>query len=129
MLNNYITMNNTELSSVDKGVIRQIVLETMETMLELQLRAVRQIQGTEELPPPVRLKRGLRKTSLVSLSIQLITDEGRPLHVDEIVELILQRFGRVTDKDAIAGGLSKKAGAEDVIKRCAKNTYGLIERD
>ncbi len=96
-------------------------------MLELQLRAVRQLQGTEEMPPPVRVKRGLRKNSLTELSIRLITEQARPLHVDEIVQLLVQRFGRVTDKDAISGGLSKKANAQDVVRRTARNTYGLIE--
>jgi len=115
--------------SIDRNEVRQIVLETIETMLELQLRAVRQIQGSEELPPPVRIKRGLRKNSLVDLSIKLIQEEGHALHVDEIVVLILQRFGRVTDKDAIAGGLSKKNKDNEIVKRCARNTYGLIDRD
>lgn len=113
----------------DQTTTREIILDTIETMLELQLRAIRQMKGAEAPPPPVRLKRGLRKNSLVDLSVRLIQDEGRPLHVDEIVQLILQRYGRVTDKDAIAGGLSKKVNAKEQLKRCGKNTYGLLERD
>ena len=61
-----------------KEDVREIVLETLAASLELQLRAVRQLMGTEAMPPPVKIRRGLRKESLVSLSAQLIREEGRP---------------------------------------------------
>lgn len=74
---------------IGRNEVRQIFLKTIEAMLELQLRAACQIQGSEELPPPVRIKRGLHKNSLVDLSVKLIQEEGHALHVDEIVVLIL----------------------------------------
>lgn len=108
---------------------RELILETLETLLELQLRAVRQLRGTEEMPPPVRLKRGLRKNSLVSLSIQLLEDSGIPLHVDDLVKLLVQKHNRVTDKDALAGALSRKVQEGEKLKKCGRNIYGLAGRD
>ena len=65
--------------------VRELVLDVLEASLELQLRAVRQLRGTEPMPPPVRLRRALRKQSLVDLSLQILQDERRPLHVSELV--------------------------------------------
>lgn len=108
---------------------RELILETIETLLELQLRAVRQLRGTEEMPPPVRLKRGLRKNSLVSLTIQVLEDHGKPLHINEIVRQLTQNYSRVTDKDALSGALSRPAKEEDKIKKCGRNIFGLVGRD
>jgi len=89
--------------------IRKIVFQTMETHLELQLRAIRQMIGTEELPPPVRIKRGLRKDSLVDLSVKILEDAGEPLHLNQIGKTLMEKYGRVADRDSLASSLGKKA--------------------
>ena len=89
--------------------IRKIIFQTMETHLELQLRAIRQMIGTEELPPPVRIKRGLRKDSLVDLSVKILEDAGEPLHLSQISKALMEKYGRVADRDSLASSLGKKA--------------------
>ena len=107
--------------------VRKIVLQSIEAMLELQLRAVRQLIGTEELPPPVRVRRGLRKKSLTDLGAEVIKDAGKPLHVDDIVRLLVSRYGRVTDRDALSSSIGKLAKQGVVFESIGKGVFGLLE--
>lgn len=106
--------------------VKELILEIMETSLELQLRAVRQLRGTEAMPPPVRVRRGLRKESLVELSVRILEEAGKPLHVAEISKRLAQKFGRVTDKDSLHSSLGKKASLGMTIEKCGKGVFGLL---
>ena len=53
----------------------------------------------EEIAVNVIQRRGRKRKSLVDLSVELLTDEQRSVHVDELVELLMDRYGRVTDRD------------------------------
>ena len=110
---------------------RKRVLEILETVLELQLRSVRQLLNRKEdtddaLPLPRR--RGRRRKSLVDLVVELLTEEKGALHVDALVELLRQRYGRVTERDALSSALSKKAGPEGVIVRVQPATFALRQQ-
>lgn len=108
--------------------IRKIVFETLETHLELQLRAIRQMIGTEELPPPVRIKRGLRKDSLVDLSVRVLEDEGGPMHVEQIREELLKKFGRVTERDSLQSSLGKKAKSGELFAMKGDGVFELMRK-
>jgi len=88
---------------------RELILETMETVLELELRAVRQALGTDEPQAGAARQRGKKRKSLTDLSVELLTGEQRPLHVDELVDLLREHYGRVTDRDSLSSALAKKA--------------------
>ncbi|MEA1992172.1 MAG: hypothetical protein U9N58_08270, partial [Thermodesulfobacteriota bacterium] len=60
----------------------------METVVELELRAIRQALGTEGPQVGAVLQRGRKRKSLTDLSVELLADEQRPLHVDELVDLL-----------------------------------------
>lgn len=108
---------------------KKLVLEIMETILELQLRSVRQLldrndEDTLALPQ----RRGRRRKSLVDLVVELLTQEKRALHVDTLVELLTQRYGRVTARDALSSALSKQAGQDGVVVRVEPATFALREQ-
>ena len=107
--------------------VKELIYDVLEASLELQLRAVRQLRGTESMPPPVRVRRGLRKESLVELSVRILEEAGKPLHVAEISKLLTQKFGRVTDKDSLHSSLGKKASLGLTIKKCGKGVFGLLK--
>ena len=107
---------------------RKLVLEVMETILELQLRSVRQLLNRKEDTLASPRRRGRRRKSLVDLVVELLTAEKRPLHVDTLVELLTQRYGRVTQRDALSSALSKKAGQEGVVVRVEPATFALREQ-
>ena len=105
---------------------RKVVLEAIETMLELQLRSVRTMLNKEEVTVKVVQRRGRKRKSLVDLSVELLTDKQHPVHVDELVELLLERYGRVTDRDSLSSALAKKAKQGILVRRVSSATYELI---
>ena len=106
---------------------RKLILETMETVLEVQLASIRRILGKEETQVSVVQRRGRKRKSLADLSIELLTEKQRPVHVDELVELLMDHYGRVTDRDSLSSALAKKAKQGGIIRRVSPATFELIE--
>lgn len=90
---------------------KEILLEVLEFQLDYQLRAVRQLRGKTDTEAGLPPRRGERRQSLVDLSAQILTEERKSLHVDELVQLLQRRSGRLTDRDALSSALAKKARA------------------
>jgi len=106
---------------------RKVVLETLETVLELQLRSVRQALGKEEPEVgSVRLK-GRRRKSLIDFCVRILTDEQRPVHVDELVENLRKQYGRVTDRDSLSSALAKKAKQGILVHRVSPATFEILK--
>jgi len=101
----------------------------METVLELGLRSVRQALGEEDVSTVRVRKKGARSQSIVSQSVQILTEEQCALHVNSIVELLRERFGRVTDRDAVSSALAKKARQGVLLCQAAPATFGLLEEE
>lgn len=109
---------------------RQLILETMETMLKVQLNSVSQLLGREEKETlqPVRRRERKRKY-MADLVVEILTSEQRPMHVDELVELLRQRFGRLTDRDSLSSALAKKAKQGLLVRRVTPATFSLRKDD
>jgi hypothetical protein len=99
----------------------------LELQLEYQLRAIRQLQGKPETEPVLAPRRGRRPQSLVDLSVQILTEEHRPLHVDDLVQLLQKRFGRLTDRDALSSALAKKARRGILLRQSGPATFCLLD--
>ncbi len=106
---------------------KEILLQVLELQLEYQLRAIRQLRGKPEAEPVLKPRRGRRRQSLVDLSIQILTEERKPLHVDDLVHLLQKRFGRLTDRDALSSALAKKARAGIIFRQTAPATFALMD--
>lgn len=104
---------------------KKLILETIETSLELQLRSIRQLLGKTHIPKEAIRRKGVRRKSLMDLCVDLLTDEARPVHVDELVDLLRDRFGRVTDRDSISSALAKKDKQKLLVKKVAPATFTL----
>lgn len=94
---------------MEKDETEDTVLRVMETVLELELKAVRQALGEEDIPSSRRRKRGARSQSIVNQCVETLTDNKAPMHVSELVERLRERFGRVTDRDTVSSSLAKKS--------------------
>ena len=102
---------------------RQLILETIETFLEIQLRSVRQILGRKERArEPIR-RRGRKRKSLVDLSVEILTEEQRPVHIDQLVDFLRLRHGRTTDRDSLSSTLAKKAKQGVLVSRVAPAVF------
>ena len=106
---------------------KKILLEVLEFQLEYQLRAVRQLLGKSDAEAVFPPRRGRRRRSLVDLSAQILTEERKSLHVDELVQLLQKRFGRLTDRDALSSALAKKVRAGIIFQQTAPATFALID--
>ena len=110
---------------MEKEEDRRLILETMETLLTLQLRSVRQLLNKDETSLKSIPRRGVRRQSLVDLAVQILASEQHPIHVDDLVELLRQRCGRVTDRDSLSSALAKKARQGILVHRIAPATFAL----
>ena len=105
---------------------KQLILETMETVLELELRSIRRALGKDEPQGGVKRLKGRRRKSLVDLCVKILTDEQRSVHIDELIELLRQRYGRVTDRDSLSSALAKKAKQGVFVRRVSPATFELL---
>jgi len=110
-----------------KEDVKEVLLQVLELQLDYQLRAIRQLQGKSETEPVLALRRGRRRQSLVDLSIQILTEEQKPLHVNDLVRLLQQRFGRLADRDTLSSALAKKARRGILLRQSAPATFTLID--
>jgi len=111
---------------MEKDDFKQVLLQVMEIQLEYQLRAIRQLQGKPDTEPIMAPRRGRRRQSLVDLSIKILTEEGKPLHVNELARLMQQRFGRLADRDTLSSALAKKARRGILLRQSAPATFTVI---
>jgi hypothetical protein len=107
--------------------LKDVLLQVLELQLEYQLRAIRQLRGKAETEPALAPRRGRRRQSLVDLSVQILTEQRRPLHVDDLVQLLQKRFGRLTDRDALSSALAKKARRGMLLRQSGPATFALID--
>jgi hypothetical protein len=105
---------------------KRFVLEVLETLLELQLKSIRQLLGKGE-PPPAGRFRGRKRKSLIDFCVKILTEEHRPIHVDDLVTMLRDRYGRVTDRDSLSSALTKKAKQGVLVRRVAPATFELLE--
>jgi hypothetical protein len=104
-------------------------LQVLELQLEYQLRAIRQLRGKPPTEPALAPRRGRRRQSLVDLSVQILTEQRRPLHVDDLVQLLQKRFGRLTDRDALSSALAKKVRRGILLRQSAPATFSLLDSE
>lgn len=113
---------------MNKEEVRETILQTLHAALNLQLRAVRQLLDEEELPPMRLRSKGRRRQSLVDLSLNILTEKQRPMHVNEIVQELQKNYGRITDRDTISSALAKKARKGILLRQCAPATFEALEQ-
>lgn len=114
---------------MDRDEVRKIVLETLETYTDLQIRAVQELkgkvpEGRETLP-----RRGRRRQSLVDMSVEILTEQEGALHVSDLVEELRTRYGRLTDRDSLSSALAKKARSGVLFRQTAPATFGLLDAE
>jgi hypothetical protein len=112
---------------MEKEDIKQVLLQILEIQLEYQLRAIRQLQGKPDDEPILTPKRGRRRQSIVDLCLKILTEEGKPLHVNELAQRLQQRFGRFTDRDTLSSALAKKTRRGILLRQSAPATFTLID--
>jgi hypothetical protein len=106
---------------------RQIILETIDALLKLQMKSVRLLLGRTDSPREETRRKGRKRKSLVDLAVEILTEEKRPVHVDELVELLRERHGRLTDRDSLSSALAKKDKQGLRVRRVAPASFAVRE--
>jgi hypothetical protein len=117
-------MDNKQTEEPD--MVREIMLTTMETMLEIQLQAVRTMIKDLGHQPKVIIRKGRRKNSLLSLSLDVLRAGEKPMHVTQILDELRQRFGRIVGRDSLSSVLGK-AVKDGLVRKSARATFEIIE--
>ena len=104
--------------------IKSIILDTIETSLAAQLRAVRRLKSGEKSTSPGRRTKGM---SQVEMANDILRKAKTPLHVSEIIARIEKLHGQQVDRESLVSALVKKVQRQDRFVRTDKNVFGLIE--
>ncbi len=108
---------------------RKLILQTLEMLFEIQLKSIRQLLDEDGAQKTVRRKKGMRSQSLVDFAIKILTDENRPLHVNQLVDLLQERYNRSTDRDTISSALAKKVRQGVLVQQTGPATFGLLKTE
>ncbi len=103
--------------------LKDLILGTIESSLDAQLRAVRRLRKD---PSPARPSTPSR-LSQINMSFDILTSVRSPLHISELIARIHSRFGVAVDRESLVSSLSKKIARSDRFLRTAKNTFALRE--
>ena len=102
--------------------LKDLILDTIETSLDAQLRAVRRLRkgspSTAEPSPPQRL-------SQVDMAYDILLKCRSPLHISEILTRIHASFGVSVDRESLVSSLAKKIARGDRFLRTGKNTFAV----
>ncbi len=104
--------------------LREILLEVIESSLEAQLRAVRKLRKSPELPPRSSSKSPEKSMSQLDMAFDILSSSA-PLHINDLLAAIKKRFGTDVDRESLVSALSKRVARGDRFVRTAKNTFAL----
>ena len=105
--------------------IRKVILETVETVLDAQLRAVRRLRRGEVPAQTSAGKNRRRSRSKMNIVEDLLIEARQPLHISAIIEQAKSRFNQVLDRESLVSALSKRVSRKDRFVRTGPNTFGL----
>jgi CMP-N-acetylneuraminic acid synthetase len=105
--------------------IRKVILETVETVLGAQLRAVRRLRRGEVPAQTSAGKNRRRSRSQMNIVEDLLIEAGQPLHISAIIEQAKSRFNQVLDRESLVSALTKRVDRKDRFVRTGPNTFGL----
>jgi hypothetical protein len=109
----------------EKQVLRDAVLEAVESSLDAQLRAVRRLRTGPLAAPAARQNKG---RSQVDLAEDILRRAGKELHVTEIIERVARLHQVQIDRESLVSALSKKVDRGDRFERTAPNVFALRAR-
>lgn len=102
--------------------LRNLILDTVESCLDAQLRAVRRLRNPPATPPSDHSRRSL---SQVNMALDILRKARSPLHISVLLQRIHTAFGVTIDRESLVSSLAKKVARGDRFLRTDKNTFAL----
>ena len=85
-----------------------------------------QERTNESAPLPRVRRRPIRRTSSVGAALKVLHHANRPMHIDELLQMIAHTTGLPVQKTTLVSNLARYVRAGDTFRRVAANTYELI---
>ncbi|TDI76829.1 MAG: hypothetical protein E2O83_08995 [Bacteroidetes bacterium] len=105
---------------------QEIILKTLEILLEIQLSSVKKALGKDVSKSNIIRRKSVKRKSMIEYCVQILTGEQGPLHVDKLVNILEERFGRVTDRDPLSSALAKKAKQGLLVRRVSPAMFEIL---
>jgi hypothetical protein len=102
--------------------LRDLILDTIETSLDAQLRAVHRLRKG---PPPANRSGRRKRMSQVDMAYDILKKARSPLHISTLLSRIQAAFDVSVDRESLVSALTKKVARGDRFLRTDKNTFGL----
>ncbi len=67
----------------------------------------------------------LERKSQINIAYEVLKNAGRPLHVNDIIDLVRERQGISLDRDSLVSAITKKVKRGEIFVRTGRNTFGL----
>ena len=110
-----------------EGVSPDEVLAVIEAAFRAGLAEIKRIRAAHEpenSAPSPRLARKDAPTSRTGNAIDILTQAGRPLHIQEILEALEER-GLAATRDSLVSALTKVIAPAGPVLRVAPNTFSV----
>lgn len=115
----------------DTAAVRDAVLEVIETSLDAQLKAIRRLRTSAPAADQPVGRRGGRGAhegmSQVDMAYDILSSSAQPLHINEILVKIKERFKAQVDRESLVSALSKRVARGDRFRRAGKNVFALLQ--
>lgn len=109
---------------MSEQLTRDEFVDTMEAMLEGQLRALRSLRGGR------RRKKtdadAVGKKSNIAIVEDILREAKSPLHINEIIRRAKKKHGATLKRESIVSALTKKVLDRRTFCRTGRNEFALI---
>jgi hypothetical protein len=95
-------------------------LSFYESMFSAQLRAVRQLKAPRKTE---RKPRSGKSISNIDMSLNILRQAKRPLHVSDLLAQVKAKHGVALDRESLVSALVKKVHRNQGVLRMAPNTF------
>jgi len=100
-------------------------VKLQEELIKAQLGVIRNYLRSAEPGEHERKSSLTKNLSHISIITDVLSTEGSPLHVSEIIRLVNERHGISLDRESVVSALTKKVKKGVTFIRTGPNTFGL----
>lgn len=112
------------MNDEQNDAVKDAVLAAIEEAMAAQLKAVRRLRRREKHSESLADAPKTARMSQTKMAEAILIDDG-PLHVQELIAKIRERFGIDVDRESIVSALSKKIVRDERFQRVGKNTFDV----
>lgn len=119
-------------SASDPGVLRDVILDITETLLQSQIAAIKALRRARTPTRPAgagdpadAARKG--RSSQINVAFDILTKAGTPLHINDIIAKAAP-LGHRFDRESLVSALTKRVQRADRFTRSAPNTFALISQ-